>query len=233
MQSVRRLILLVVAVCAMRDASPLAQSSATQPNIVLIITDDVGYGDFGSYGAPDIKTPHVDGLAKADVTATLKHFPGLGRVLDNTDTTADVSDPETTAGDGQVTLFADLARSPAAPFVMVSSATYAQIDPAAQAAFSPVVVTELLRKQLGFDGVVISDDLGNARAVSALPPGERAVRFFAAGGTLLLTVDPAIVPEMIDAVLERSDSDPAFAATVDAAVRTALTAKDRAGLLTG
>jgi beta-glucosidase-like glycosyl hydrolase len=175
----------------------------------------------------------IDGLARAEVTATLKHFPGLGRVHQNTDTTAEVTDSVTTADDGQVAVFGDLARSTTHPFVMVSSATYAQIDPAAQAAFSPVVVTELLRKQLGFDGVVISDDLGNARAVSALPPGERAVRFFAAGGTLLLTVDPAIVPEMIDAVLERSDSDPAFAATVDAAVRTALTAKDRAGLLTG
>src|SRR3954471_1426147 len=175
----------------------------------------------------------IDGLARAEVTATLKHFPGLGRVHQNTDTTAGVTDPVTTADDGQVAVFGDLARSTAHPFVMVSSATYAQIDPAAQAAFSPVVVTDLLRKRLGFDGVVISDDLGNARAVNALPPGERAVRFFAAGGTMLLTVDPAIVPEMIDAVLERSDSDPAFAATVDAAVRTALTAKDRAGLLTG
>jgi beta-glucosidase-like glycosyl hydrolase len=173
----------------------------------------------------------VDGLAKADVTATLKHFPGLGRVLDNTDTTADVSDPETTAGDGQVTLFADLARSPAAPFVMVSSATYPQIDPAEQAAFSSVVVTDLLRERLGFDGVVISDDLGNARAVHDVPPGERAVRFLAAGGTLLLTVQPAVVPEMVDAVLARSAADPAFAATVDDAVRTALLAKDRAGLL--
>ncbi|WP_324278110.1 glycoside hydrolase family 3 N-terminal domain-containing protein [Blastococcus brunescens] len=114
---------------------------------------------------------------------------------------------------------------------MVSSATYPKIDPSAQAAFSPVVVTGLLRERLGFDGVVISDDLGNARAVLDLPPGERAVRFLAAGGTLVLTVDPDLVPEMIDAVLERDRSDPAFAATVDAAVRTALIAKDGAGLL--
>jgi beta-glucosidase-like glycosyl hydrolase len=175
----------------------------------------------------------IDGLAKAEVTATLKHFPGLGRVRDNTDTTADVSDPDTTADDAQVALFADLADSPAAPFVMVSSATYPRIDPAAQAAFSSVVLTDLLRRRLGFDGVVISDDLGNARAVQDLPPGERAVRFLAAGGTLVLTVEPAIVPEMIDAVLQRSQADPAFAATLDDAVRTALLAKERAGLLPG
>ena len=35
-----------------------------KPNVVLIITDDVGYGDYGSYGAPDIKTPNIDSLAR-------------------------------------------------------------------------------------------------------------------------------------------------------------------------
>jgi arylsulfatase A-like enzyme len=35
-----------------------------RPNVVLIIMDDVGYGDYGSYGAPDIKTPNVDSLAR-------------------------------------------------------------------------------------------------------------------------------------------------------------------------
>ena len=38
--------------------------SPNRPNVVLIITDDVGYGDIGSYGAPDIKTPNIDSLAK-------------------------------------------------------------------------------------------------------------------------------------------------------------------------
>ncbi len=175
----------------------------------------------------------VDGLAAAGVTATLKHFPGLGRVTHNPDSSSGVTDDVTTADDEQVALFGDLARSPADPFVMVSSATYPRIDPAAQAVFSPVVVTELLRERLGFDGVVISDDLGNALAVRDLPPGERAVRFLAAGGTLVLTVQPAFVPEMIDAVLARAAADPAFAAVVDDAVRTALLAKDRAGLLGG
>jgi beta-glucosidase-like glycosyl hydrolase len=173
----------------------------------------------------------VRGLARAEVTATLKHFPGLGRVQANTDSTAEVTDPAATADDEQVGVFAELARSPAEPFVMVSSATYPRIDPSEQAAFSRVVVTDLLRERLGFDGVVISDDLGNAVAVRDVPPGERAARFLAAGGTLVLTVEPAIVPEMIDAVVQRSEVDPAFAATVDDAVRTALLAKDRAGLL--
>jgi beta-N-acetylhexosaminidase len=173
----------------------------------------------------------VDGLAAHGVTATLKHFPGLGRVHANTDTTAGVTDDVTSADDDQVRTFGALLASPAGPFVMMSSAVYARIDPAAPAAFSPAVVTDLLRGRLGFDGVVISDDLGSARAVRSVPPGERATRFLAAGGTLVLTVEPSIVPDMIDAVLARSDSDPAFAAAVDDAVHTALLAKARAGLL--
>ncbi|MGY1642835.1 glycoside hydrolase family 3 N-terminal domain-containing protein [Geodermatophilus sp. SYSU D00703] len=173
----------------------------------------------------------VDGLAAHGVTATLKHFPGLGRVQENTDHSADVTDAVTTRDDAQVALFGTLAASGAHPFVMTSSATYPQIDPSAPAMFSPAVVTDLLREQLGFDGVVISDDVGAAQAVQDVPVGERAVRFVAAGGTLVLTVDAGTVPEMIDAVLARADSDPAFAEQVDAAVRTALTAKARAGLL--
>src|SRR5262245_19934782 len=43
---------------------------ARRPNVLLIITDDVGYGDFGSYGAPDIRTPNVDRLAKEGVRFT-------------------------------------------------------------------------------------------------------------------------------------------------------------------
>jgi beta-N-acetylhexosaminidase len=173
----------------------------------------------------------VDGLAGSGVTGTLKHFPGLGRVQGNTDTRSGVTDGVTTAADEQVAAFGTLAESSARPFVMASSATYARIDPHERAVFSSVVLTDVLRGQLGFDGVIVTDDVGNAAAVRDVDAGERAVRFLEAGGTMVLTVAPAIVPEMVDAVLERSAADPAFAATVRAAVLTALTAKVHAGLL--
>ena len=56
---------------ALSPASARAQQATTQrPNIVLIMTDDVGYGDIGSYGAPDIRTPNIDGLARDGVRLT-------------------------------------------------------------------------------------------------------------------------------------------------------------------
>jgi arylsulfatase A-like enzyme len=51
-------------------ASAGAQAPAARPNVVFIITDDVGYGDIGSYGAPDIRTPNIDSLARDGVRLT-------------------------------------------------------------------------------------------------------------------------------------------------------------------
>jgi arylsulfatase A-like enzyme len=42
----------------------LPAQEAPRPNVILIVMDDVGYGDYGSYGAPDVKTPNIDSLAR-------------------------------------------------------------------------------------------------------------------------------------------------------------------------
>jgi len=42
----------------------------SRPNVVLIMTDDMGYADVGSYGAPDIRTPHIDSLARDGIRLT-------------------------------------------------------------------------------------------------------------------------------------------------------------------
>jgi arylsulfatase A-like enzyme len=57
-------------VCAAAFSSYLCAQTSTPPNIVFIMTDDVGYGDIGSYGAPDINTPSIDQLADEGVRFT-------------------------------------------------------------------------------------------------------------------------------------------------------------------
>src|SRR5438105_12426339 len=47
-----------------------AVSAADRPNVVLILADDMGYGDLGCYGCPDIRTPHLDSLGKEGVRLT-------------------------------------------------------------------------------------------------------------------------------------------------------------------
>jgi beta-N-acetylhexosaminidase len=79
--------------------------------------------------------------------------------------------------------------------------------------------------------VVISDDLGSAKQVQAWAPGTRAVDFLAAGGDIVLTVNPTVVPAMVAAVTARAASDATFRARVAAAVMRVLTAKAAEGLL--
>ena len=50
--------------------SSLTAQSPDKPNVVLIVTDDVGYGDFGTYGATDVRTPNIDRLARQGVRLT-------------------------------------------------------------------------------------------------------------------------------------------------------------------
>ena len=52
------------------DSASAAESSpayGTRPNFVLIMTDDQGYGDLASYGAPLINTPNIDGLGQRGI----------------------------------------------------------------------------------------------------------------------------------------------------------------------
>jgi beta-N-acetylhexosaminidase len=171
----------------------------------------------------------VNGMTAAGVVSTAKHFPGLGRVAGNTDFTGDVVDDVTTRDDPDLLPFTRAVRA-GVPFVMVSLATYERIDPDHLAAFSPTVIDGMLRSDIGFHGVVVSDALG-ATAVAAIPPGTRAIDFIAAGGDLIIVnqVKPAM--EMAIALRQRAAADTAFAARVRNAARRVLEAKVAAGLL--
>ena len=172
----------------------------------------------------------VGGYQNGGVSATLKHFPGLGRVTGNTDLTPNgTTDSTTTADDPNLEPFR-VGIQAGADLVMVSSALYPKLDPANRAAFSGPVVTGLLREKLGYNGVVISDDLGGALAVATIPSADRATRFVAAGGDIVLTGLPLTVPTMAGALRDRAQADPAFAAQVDAAATRVLELKAKRGL---
>lgn len=156
------------------------------------------------------------GMESAGVVATFKHFPGLGRVAGNTDTSASVTDSVTArTGDAAVEVFSRLIAD-GARVVMVSSAVYTLIDAGSPAVFSSVVVTDMLRGDLGFTGVVITDDVSAAAQVSTWSPAERAVLAVRAGCDIVLASgDPGVVEEMAQGMVDRARTDPAFAARVD------------------
>src|SRR5690242_10627800 len=54
-------------------ALPAVSSAADTPNVVIVFTDDQGYGDLGCYGAKDFETPNIDRLAKQGVRFTDFH----------------------------------------------------------------------------------------------------------------------------------------------------------------
>ncbi len=177
-------------------------------------------------------TAFAEGMAQAGIVATVKHFPGLGRVDENTDTHSGVTDYVTTHDDSYLAPF-KMAIQAGAPFAMMSTAYYHEIDPTHPAAFSSTIIGGMLRQEMGFTGVVISDDLGASRQVAAWSPGTRAVDFINAGGDMVLTVDPSVIPAMVDAVSAEAASSSTFRAKVEAAALLVLKAKQAAGLIRG
>jgi beta-N-acetylhexosaminidase len=128
----------------------------------------------------------ADGLRGAGVNATLKHFPGLGRAARNTDEQA------VTVATSEGALRADLEPyrrcAPRVGLVMLSNATYPAFDPRRPAVFSRRIGGDLLRGELGFRGVTITDTLA-APGVSSPTTAVRATR---AGVDMLLYPDERV-----------------------------------------
>ena len=169
----------------------------------------------------------AEGMQASKVIPTYKHFPGLGRVKDNTDTSAGVVDSTTTrSADTAVSVIFGAAIAAGAPVIMVSSATYSLIDPSAPAVFSSTIVTDMLRREMGFSGVVITDDVSAAVQVQDVSAGDRAVRAIRAGCDLVLaSADPTVAADMVKALIATAQSDPAFAARVDESATRVLNLK--------
>ncbi|HET6246072.1 MAG TPA: hypothetical protein VFE47_00090 [Tepidisphaeraceae bacterium] len=68
-------ILIVFCVIALNAASAARAADKRPPNIILILSDDVGYGDIGCYGATKVKTPNIDRLAAGDCGLPMRIRP--------------------------------------------------------------------------------------------------------------------------------------------------------------
>ena len=168
------------------------------------------------------------GLKTAGVAAAVKHFPGLGAVKGNTDFVAKVKDTTTTADSALLQPFRDAAAD-GVDAVMISSAIYTRIDAKNPALFSAKVIG--LLRGWGYDGVVISDDLGVAVAVAKVPAKQRAYRFVLAGGDIAITVNPRLATAFTSGVVAKAKTNPAFAAKVTAAAARVLRLKQSLGLV--
>lgn len=128
----------------------------------------------------------MKGLQSSQVVPVVKHFPGHG------DTSVDshiglpvVNHDLNRLRSLELKPFAEAIHS-GADAVMVAHILLPKLDPEAPATFSKPVITELLRQELGFTGVVITDDLTMGAIIKHYDIGQAAVRSVEAGSDILL-----------------------------------------------
>ncbi|WP_261556470.1 glycoside hydrolase family 3 protein [Frankia tisae] len=167
----------------------------------------------------------VGGFASAGVAAAAKHFPGHG----STSVDSHLDLPVVASSRARLDTV-DLAPFRAAiaagvPMVMVGHLLATALDGASPASLSPAVVTSLLRRQLGFDGVVVTDALNMAAITKQNSPAEAAVRAVLAGNDLLL-MPPRLV-EARDGLLTAMRTGRVPASRIDDSARRVLHLKWR------
>ena len=146
---------------------------------------------------------YVAGMHEAGMAATLKHLRGHGSVLEDThvDTAIDPRALDELRAQDLVPFQAGIAAG--ADAVMMAHVIYPQIAPE-PAGYSPRWIQDILRGELGFRGVVFSDDIGMAASHSAGGVPARVHAHLDAGCDVVLVCHPELVDEALHAVQGRS-----------------------------
>ncbi len=150
---------------------------------------------------------YVRGMHSAGMAATIKHFPGHGSVLEDTHFDVAVDDRPLAAirANDLVPFVAGIEAN--ADAVMLAHVTYPQVAPE-PAGYSPYWINTILREEMGFRGVVFSDDIGMAAAFSAGGIRQRIDAHLDAGCGVVLVCHPELVEESLTAVAGRTlDTD--------------------------
>jgi len=146
---------------------------------------------------------YVRGMHSVGMAATLKHFPGHGTVLEDThfDDAVDPRTLEVLRNEDLVPFVAGI--DAGADAVMMAHVKYPAVAPE-PAGYSPRWIQEILRQEMGFRGVVFSDDIGMAAALSAGGVKARIDDHLDAGCDVVLVCAPKLVEESLKAVDGRS-----------------------------
>jgi beta-N-acetylhexosaminidase len=127
----------------------------------------------------------ASGLEAGGDVPAMKHFPGIGLATANTDTSVvTITASRSTLAPGLLPYQAAIAHG--IPVIMLSNATYPAYDAANAASWSHAIGVDLLRTQLGFQGVTMTDSLNGTAAARGVSATSLAIRAAAAGTDMLL-----------------------------------------------
>ncbi|MBU6207300.1 MAG: beta-N-acetylhexosaminidase [Alphaproteobacteria bacterium] len=156
----------------------------------------------------------LEGLAAAGVVGVIKHIPGHGRAMCDSHLELPVVD---VSADELETDLAPFIALKAAPMAMTAHIVYKAWDDARPGTMSPVVIGDIIRRRIGFDGLLMSDDLN----MKALPgsTAEKTRTVLAAGCDIVLHCSGHI-DEMRDVSAAAAEISDAARARLDAAMAT-------------
>lgn len=164
------------------DFAPVADVWTNPDNTVI---GDRAYSDDFEQAA-ELVASAVRGFTDAGVICCLKHFPGHGDTSTDThEGAAVVSKSLDELRAGEFLPFVSGIEA-GADMVMIGHITVTSVDPE-PATISKAIITDVLRGELGWDGVVISDSL-DMGALAGYDNGEVCVKFLEAGGDILLGI---------------------------------------------
>jgi len=142
----------------------------------------------------------IEGLQRKKILAVAKHFPGLGKAnLDPHHRLPVIDSPGSEIEERDLVPFKAAIKAGVSG-IMTSHAVYPGLDPGTPATLSRKIITDLLRKNLEFDGLVITDDLEMGAVAGGLGVDGSAVEAFRAG------VDILLVCENFDSIVQSIDA---------------------------
>lgn len=219
---------------AEKDA--LLHSLGINVNLAPVADVSTNSGDFiydrtfglDAEGTSDCVTAVVEQMAADGMGSVLKHFPGYGSNVDtHTGIAVDQRPLEQFESADFLPFSAGMAAGNGTTAVLVSHNIMTAVDESLPASLSPAV-HDLLRDELGFDGVVMTDDLAMDAVAAYSESGAVAVMALQAGNDLIITTDYRTqIPKVLEAV-ENGTLSPD---TIDTACRRVLTWKQALGLL--